>query len=202
MARPTKPAAEKKLCGSRVRKKAAAPVVAAVDPSADAAPKSDIPLPPAWLTDDLAKAEWVRLVPDLMKMRVLSPMDSVNLAMLCQATAAYVKAQQIIAAKGSTYTTTSKHGEMERVRPEVKIAAEAEKTILRITKEFGLAPLSRARMATAHASNGVQLELPNFGAVAPNQSAKPHDQQPSQGTAPAAQPADNFFGYGAGTQVH
>lgn len=193
MARPTKPTAEKKLCGSRTRKKAvAAPVEA---PPAVPVPASDVPLPPAWLTDDIATSEWVRLAPDLMKMRVLTPMDSVNLAMLCQATAAYVKAQQVIAEKGATYTTTSKHGEMDRVRPEVKIAAESEKTILRITKEFGLAPLSRARMATAHAHNGVQLPLPGFDTPAPNPSAKPHDQQQPR---PGAAPADNFFGYGGG----
>lgn len=200
MGRNTLPPAEKKLRGSRDRKKVAAPVVSAAAPEAEDV-QSDIPLPPVWLTDELAKSEWVRLVPDLIKMRVLSPMDSVNLAMLCQATAAYVKAQQVIAAKGTTYTTTSKHGEMDRVRPEVKIAAEAEKTILRITKEFGLAPLSRARMATAHASNGVQLELPNFGAVAPNQSARSNDQQHPQGAAQGQpQQADNFFGYGGGTK--
>lgn len=188
MGRPAKPIAEKKLCGSRVRKKAAAPVAAEA--------VSDIPLPPAWLTSEVAKAEWVRLAPDLMKMRVLTQMDSVNLAMLCQATATYVAAQQVIAAKGATYTTSSKHGEMDRVRPEVKIAAEAEKTILRITKEFGLAPLSRARMATAHAANGVQLPLPGFDTAANNHmAAKTHDaQQHSQGGAPA----DGFFGYGAG----
>lgn len=201
MARPPKTAAEKKLCGSRVRKKPAAKV--ADQPAAASDSVSDIPLPPTWLTDDIAKAEWVRLVPDLMKMRVLTPMDSVNLAMLCQATAAYVKAQQVIATKGATYTTTSKHGEMDRVRPEVKIAAEAEKTILRITKEFGLAPLSRARMATAHANNGVQLPLPGFDTAAPNPSAKPNDQQQHRpGAAPAAPQADSFFGYGGTGQVH
>lgn len=191
MGRPAKPAAEKKLCGSRVRKKAA---VAEASPSA----VSDVPLPPSWLTDDIARSEWARLAPDLMKMRVLTQMDSVNLAMLCQATAAYVRSQQVIASKGATYTTTSKHGEMDRVRPEVKIAAEAEKTILRITKEFGLAPLSRARMATAHANNGVQLPLPGFDTVATNPSAAPHDQQHRQGSATASPPADSFFGYGAG----
>lgn len=195
MGRKPLPPEERKLRGSRQRKKAPPP----------AATPSDIAAPPSWLTDELACSEWNRLVPELTKMRVLSPMDSVNLAMLCQATSVYVRSQRTICEKGSTYTTQSKHGEMDRVRPEVKIAAEAEKTILRITKEFGLAPLSRARMASAHASNGVQLELPNFGtSVTTQASTSPHDIAHPQDR-PAASTADEFFGYGGGSgaaQVH
>ncbi|NKD55961.1 MULTISPECIES: phage terminase small subunit P27 family [unclassified Haematospirillum] len=187
MGRRAKTPAEKKLCGSRVRKKNPHPDTSTTDSSR--CPGPDVPSPPGWLVDAFARAEWTRLAADLVSMRILSPIDSINLAMLCQATATYVRAQQVVAEKGATYTTASKHGEMDRVRPEVKIAAEAEKTILRITKEFGLAPLSRARVATAHANNGVQLMLPGFD-IAP--SVKSDDQTASQGTSQA----DTFFGYG------
>ncbi len=191
MGRRAKTHAEKKLCGSRIRKKNPHPDEPMVEDSIRSGP--DVPSPPVWLVDAVARSEWVRLAADLVNMRILSPIDSINLAMLCQATATYIRAQQVIAEKGATYTTASKHGEMDRVRPEVKIAAEAEKTILRITKEFGLAPLSRARVATAHANNGVQLMLPGFD-IAP--SAKPNDPE----TAPqGASQADGFFGYGGGT---
>jgi P27 family predicted phage terminase small subunit len=150
--------------------------------------------PPHWLKNPTARAEWDRIVPELMRMRVLAGMDHAPLGMYCQAFASWVGAHAVIAEKGSTYLTQSKHGEMERIRPEVKIAAEAERTMLRYGQQFGLAPLSRTKVASGFLANGQQLTLPGFDGPAP-----PTQQGESNGHTISAQAAKDdagqFFGY-------
>lgn len=189
MGRTTLPPAERKLRGNAGKRKPKGK--AAAEPKAEAAPRRDAPAPPAWLKDEVARAEWERQAPELMRMRVLAPMDHTALALYCQAFASYVAAQVVIAAKGATYTTTSKHGEMERLRPEVKIAEQAEKTMLRYGQQFGLLPLSRTKVASGFLQNGQQLPLPGFDGAALPQKPSVSDGKLAQAKDEAAE----FFGY-------
>lgn len=155
------------------------------------------PHPPVWLTNLIAREEWERLAPELVAMRVLSAMDYTALGLYCQAFASWLSATMVIAEKGAAYLTKSKHGEMERARPEVKIAAEAEKTMLRYGQQFGLAPLARSRVASGFLQNGQQLPLPGFEVqpVAPKQTVPIQNDDSQPAPPPPEGGAKAFFGY-------
>lgn len=130
--------------------------------------------PPAWLArNKFAAEEWRRLAPMLQKLRLLHEIDGTAFANYCLLYAEWRKAADAITRRGTSYKTVTKHGTMERLRPEFRVMTECTRLMQRMLSEFGLTPSARARIGTAIASG--QMKLP----LSPTESeTKPKDPRP------------------------
>jgi len=100
---------------------------------------------PTWLSRE-ARAEWRRLVPELLKLGILARIDRAVLATYCETWADYFAAVKAVRKDGKWYTSNSgaKHQ-----HPMVQVLAESRATLLRFAQEFGLTPSARARIKVA-----------------------------------------------------
>ncbi len=98
--------------------------------------------------DDLsliASAEWDRVVPELDRLGLVSPVDAAALVVYCEAVAIHAAAVAKITESG-VLIEGARGG--ERVKhPAVQIARDAASTIRTYGAEFGLTPAARARMS-------------------------------------------------------
>ena len=129
-------------------------------PSNEPSPLAGEPDMPLHL-DREARREWKRLVPILLSMRVLTVADGVALANLCQAYSMLVRAhqamQQAAKAGGSGLLMKTPSGYVQQ-SPLIGIINSQVEIINRISREFGLTPASRTRVATMNDSEGDALE--------------------------------------------
>ena len=93
--------------------------------------------------DAEARLEWRRLVPILLRMRVLTEADGFALANLCQAYSTMVKAQQQLSKTGLLMKTPSGYVQQS---PLLGIVNSCMETITRLSREFGLTPAARTRV--------------------------------------------------------
>lgn len=93
--------------------------------------------------DDEARREWFRVVPSLVGANVLTRVDHAALAAYCQNYSRWVAAEAIIAEAGLTFV--GNRG-MIRRHPAVGIAHDAMMAIKAFACEYGLTPVSRARV--------------------------------------------------------
>jgi P27 family predicted phage terminase small subunit len=119
---------------------------------------------PSYL-DREAQREWKRLVPILLRMRVLTEADGVALANLCQAYSTMVQAQKLMsnAAKGrrSPLLVKTRAG-YQYQSPLLGIINGQMEIIARHLREFGLTPASRSRVVTntdARAGDSLEVKL-------------------------------------------
>lgn len=113
----------------------------------------EIPEPPEFLTAP-ARAEWERVAPLLVRLKVLTQLDRVGLTLYCQAWADYVFARERInaaqakhgGAAGYVMKTASGYGMMD---PALAEANAAEKRVAAFGAVFGTDPASRARLLEA-----------------------------------------------------
>ncbi|MBX9877620.1 MAG: phage terminase small subunit P27 family [Candidatus Obscuribacterales bacterium] len=107
-------------------------------------PKPDLALPkcPDFLSD-LAKKEWDRVVGQLFRNRLMTDLDAMNLAGMCQALKRAVAADKILEKSG--YTMTTMQGN-EIQRPEVSISRNSWAEYRKFAVEFGMSPASRSRI--------------------------------------------------------
>lgn len=103
-------------------------------------PELAVPECPDWLNDD-ARAEWKRIVPELVTMNLLTRVDRAALACYCQAWATFKAAQREVDERGLTMTVGEQGFEMQR--PEVGIASKAMQQIKAFAAEFGFTPSAR-----------------------------------------------------------
>lgn len=101
------------------------------------------PVQPDWL-DELAQAEWQRLVPELRKMRVLTLADQAALAILCASWSEYRQAKAIVDKVGPVAKTPK--GRLIK-HPALQAQEQAYTRWERLAKQFGLTPSARAGMA-------------------------------------------------------
>lgn len=106
---------------------------------------------------ETAQRLWPEFAAILYEMRVLTTVDGPGLTQLVQAFAEGVDARQAIKdAGGPTYSVTSREGNtVWRVRPEVAIAADADRRFLAWSIQFGLTPAARSKVST-------QFETPAY----------------------------------------
>jgi P27 family predicted phage terminase small subunit len=102
-----------------------------------------------------ARAEWGRIVPELMALRLLSQMDMAALAMYCQCYGRWQYAEQVIAkmnqeSEDTGYVIASPNG-FPVQSPWLNIANKAMEQCKSFLVEFGMSPSSRARIAPASA---------------------------------------------------
>jgi P27 family predicted phage terminase small subunit len=92
----------------------------------------------------IAKAEWKRLAADLVKLRLLTPLDRAALATYC---AAYELCSEAITAI-ETYGSMVKSPQgFPMQSPYLTIANRQAEIMLRVASEFGFTPASRSRTA-------------------------------------------------------
>ena len=104
---------------------------------------------PAWLTGE-ARKMWDGLVPELLRMGVLTVLDGYSLAAACQEYSTWLKCQKILKKEGETYEYTNKNGSSNTItRPEVGVANKALAQYRAFMAEFGLSPSSRTRLEMA-----------------------------------------------------
>jgi P27 family predicted phage terminase small subunit len=100
------------------------------------------PRPPKHL-NRRAAAVWRRTVPELIRMRVISKIDSSSLAAYCSAVATYEEADERL--KTEPWTTTTARGG-SRPNPLFKIRDDSLRLVNKFSAEFGLTPSNRARI--------------------------------------------------------
>jgi len=98
---------------------------------------------PDWLLDE-AKKEWNRLAPELERLGLLTIVDEMAFAGLCQNYAIYIEIEKYLEENGRVMKTES--GTVKS-RPEVYIANNALKFVRSFASEFGLTPSSRGRIS-------------------------------------------------------
>lgn len=94
--------------------------------------------------DDDAKREWFRVVPSLVGASILTRVDHAALAAYCQNFSRWIAAEQEIAKAGITFIGDNG---MIRRHPAVGIAHDAMMAIKAFACEYGLTPVSRARVS-------------------------------------------------------
>jgi P27 family predicted phage terminase small subunit len=120
---------------------------------------------PEWLSG-YALEEWNVVAPELLERGVLCRVDTAMLGGYCAAVGVYRQAVEDIEASGLTYITPAG---LVKKNPAVSIALACVGTMRQLGAEFGLSPVSRARLphSTAGADAFDQfLKIPNTGTAA------------------------------------
>ncbi len=110
-------------------------------------PKPGIPECPGHL-DEEARAEWVRIVPELCGMGVLARTDRAALAAYCQTWSRWVKAELLIQEHGMIVQVYDRERQPSttKISPAVNISNKMLSQMLSFITEFGLTPASRSRI--------------------------------------------------------
>ncbi len=108
-------------------------------------PKPEIAAPtaPTWLGRE-AKAEWGRIVPQLVALGVISRLDRAVVTMYCQTWGEYCELSATIRKSGTTSTTPNGY---EQQSPEVGMRNAARMAWLRFAQELGLSPSARTKIS-------------------------------------------------------
>ena len=93
--------------------------------------------------DEAGQKEWKRLMPILVRMKVVTEADGIALANLCQAYSTMTKAQEQLNKAGILYKTKSGYVQQS---PLLGIVNSQIDIINRLCREFGLTPSSRSRI--------------------------------------------------------
>lgn len=125
----------------------------------EVAPDVRAPDAPEWI-GDVAREEWDRIVPELLALGLLARIDRATLTGYCVAWETYTRLYQDVRDHGDTYSTEKGI----RVRPEVKLLAEAAMNLIRFGRQFGLSPSSRAGLVTNE--RGPREGAPDLGRFA------------------------------------
>lgn len=140
--RPPKPTALKLVQGNPGRR-----------PIGKDEPVPDVTAPdcPAHLTAD-AKAEWDRIMPLLVRLKVVSELDTAALALYCQAFARWQEAERRIAeqkAKGGDGLLVKAPSGYPIQNPYLAIANRAMEDCHKYLQQFGLSPAARTRVTVS-----------------------------------------------------
>lgn len=108
------------------------------------------PKPPEWL-NDIAQAEWDRIIGELYEGGLMTNVDTYALCAYCMAVARWRMAEQALKRMGDQDPTN--HAFMVRTskgtaiqNPLVGIANQARDAMVRLAAEFGMTPSARSRV--------------------------------------------------------
>ena len=144
MGRPSQPAALKLLKGSGPERDSGGRKVKPTPAFKRVAPNA-----PSWLSAE-AKAEWKRVVPELMRLDILKAEDRASLAAYCETWATYKDAVQTVQREG--LTIEAKQGRL--AHPAVGIARNAGKELRAWAGQFGLTPSAENALALEVGDDG------------------------------------------------
>jgi P27 family predicted phage terminase small subunit len=113
------------------------------EPKMDKYSATNIPEPPEWL-DEIAKEEWRRVVPILVKTNLLAFGDTSALEAYCKTYSRWRKAEAEMDKVNSTVFKTPNNYVQQL--PQVAIAQKYLNICKAFMAEFGLTPSSRSRM--------------------------------------------------------
>ena len=127
-------------------------------------PKPDsgrLPSAPRWLSDE-AKREWKRIAPRLHAVGLLTEVDGLALAMLCEAFAQYMAAKAVVDREG--LLLVSEKGNSYQ-HPAAGLMTQARGELLKWAREFGMTPSARSRISVQAAEDAPTLADMLFEAV-------------------------------------
>jgi P27 family predicted phage terminase small subunit len=110
-----------------------------------------VPAPPDDL-DEIAAAEWRRIAPEVFRLKLLTIVDTQPLAAYCQAFGRWIVAERGIATmaehdpKFAGLVARNEKGNLIQ-NPLVVVSREAARDMVKYAGQFGLTPVSRARLA-------------------------------------------------------
>ena len=110
-------------------------------------PKAGIPRPPDFLQGDARKHYW-KTARKLARLGLVTEIDGIGLAMLCQEWAHYVEATESVKASG--LLIKSPNG-FPVLNPYLIVANQAQKKLRSLLSDFGMSPGSRSRIQAAAA---------------------------------------------------
>ncbi len=119
------------------------------------------PSAPRWLSVE-GRREWRRIAPRLFGCGLLTEVDGVSLALLCEALAQYVSAKEIVDKEG--VLARSDKGNWY-LHPAVGVMTSARGEVLKWAREFGMTPSARSRISVEAADDEPSLADVLFEAV-------------------------------------
>ena len=112
-------------------------------------PQSGLPRVPSWLRPEVRK-HWKKIAPMLDDIGVMTVIDGIALALLCEALGDYIRARGIVervADEGQPFLTTTDKGNVIQ-HPAVGVMNKAWERVLKMLREFGMTPSSRSGLET------------------------------------------------------
>ena len=106
-------------------------------------PAGSIDLTPPAELDDIAAAEWNRIVPELHRIGRINTLDRTVLILYCQSHSEYHQYDAAVRQHGLTYVTPS--GQV-KARPEVLLKKQALNSLMKCASELGFSPNARHRL--------------------------------------------------------
>jgi P27 family predicted phage terminase small subunit len=134
-------------------------------PKGEPQPRVEAPPRPAWIVG-AARAEWESIVPELVRLGLLTRVDKMALAGYCQASAELEEATRILNRDGRLIETPalSRSGEpvqvtkkgklvlvmILKVHPMIRVQRDAFARVRAFLTEFGLSPSTRTRVKSVN----------------------------------------------------
>jgi len=116
-------------------------------------PPGDVPDRPTWLTEPAVK-HWSAIAPWLQQSGLLTVLDTVALGLMCDAMGEYLEAGEVVQAaietEGVKFVAKTDKGNIIQ-HPAVGVRNKAWDRVVKLLREFGMTPSSRAGMAIANA---------------------------------------------------
>lgn len=111
-------------------------------------PTEGRPVCPAWLRAE-AKAEWKRLVPDLVKSGLAGKIDRNALARYCSLWVRWRQAEEMLARSGEIIPLKNSDGSLRYLQPSpyISIARGLADQLQKLEQSFGLNPSARSRIS-------------------------------------------------------
>lgn len=120
-------------------------------------PDGELLPPDYWATDDPeARAEWDRIVPALVKMRLATMADRTALVGYCEQWSLYLRASALVRSEG--LLIVGQKGNDVR-NPAVQIARDALSMVKSFCTEFGLTPSARSRISIPGTDSSDDLSI-------------------------------------------
>ena len=148
----------------------------------DDTPRQLYPAAPAWISDPVAKAEWARVIPDLIRRKKYLNLFEVELGRYCVAFGIYVRALEEMRVRGGKLQPiTSSSKDVPMYSPHWVVANRANEQMQKLAGDLGLNPVAYQRI------ENLQLDL----------FADPAEKARDQGGTPAAATPFGAFRRGA-----
>ena len=107
-------------------------------------PELGAPRAPSWLSTE-ARAEWRRVVPELIRVGVLAKVDRAVLVGYCESWSLFCAAQRTLREDGITQHNRDGVGVLA---PHVRVLNDSRAAFLRFAQELGLSPSARVRLTS------------------------------------------------------
>jgi P27 family predicted phage terminase small subunit len=123
-----------------------------VRPEVEPRVSQQLPEPPVFLSED-AKGEWRRIIEEMVRLRLVTSVDTMLFACYCQSFSDWKSAVEVFNRTAErdpeTHGLLIKDRDGSRPNPLLRVVRAAAEMMLKCAAEFGLTPVARARIASA-----------------------------------------------------